>query len=400
MPFEHRLQSMINSGNNCKFASVKDQNDLDMTNGATASHANTDILPLFIALVKCGIGKVSELPSVPNALQWDSLFELSCKQALQGIAFAGIERLPQHQRPSSSLILKWFQTVMAIRVNNKELTRKSVAVSDKFINEGFRNAVLKGQGVAQYSPDPSLRVAGDIDIWLKGGCDAVLNYVRRFVPGCAPTYHHVDFPVGKGLDIEVHYRPTWMYNPFHNARLQKYFASREEIEFTSTVSTSEGDLHVPSTQFNLVYIPIHIYRHLFDEGIGLRQILDYYFVLQHSTSEERHHCVKLFKSIGMLRFMRALTYVMQQMFALDEEYMVFVPSPKEGRFLFNEIIEAGNFGKTDSRYQQSARGFNVPHFRNQLKRSSILFCHYPSETFWNPFFKVWHYFWRKRHTSL
>ena len=193
---------MINSGNNCKFASVKDQNDLDMTNGATASHANTDILPLFIALVKCGIGKVSELPSVPNALQWDSLFELSCKQALQGIAFAGIERLPQHQRPSSSLILKWFQTVMAIRVNNKELTRKSVAVSDKFINEGFRNAVLKGQGVAQYYPDPSLRVAGDIDIWLKGGCDAVLNYVRRFVPGCTPTYHHVDFPVYKNTSLQ------------------------------------------------------------------------------------------------------------------------------------------------------------------------------------------------------
>lgn len=364
---------------------------------AETSSVDKDTVQLFMALIRCGMGKSNELPSVPTAQQWGMLYDFACKQALQGIAFAGVERLPQDQRPPSELIFKWYKTVTSIRAKNKELTKNAILVSRQFSKDGFRNAILKGQGVAQYYPDPSLRVAGDIDIWLEGGCSKVLAYVKEYITAPHPTYHHVDFPVTDDFDMELHYRPTWMYNPFHNTRLQKYFSSREETEFTNTVSTSEGDMHVPTTAFNLVYLPIHIYRHLFDEGIGMRQILDYYYVLLHSTSEERHQCVKLFKSIGMLRFMRALTYVMQQMFALDEEYMAFVPSPKEGRLLFNEIMESGNFGKMDSRYQQSARGFNMQHFNNQLKRSTVFFGHYPSETFWNPLFKVWHYFWRRCH---
>ncbi len=362
----------------------------------TAENSDKGVLPLFVSLLRCAIGNAAELPSAPTPQQWEQLYALACKQALQGIAFPGIERLPQHQRPHSALILKWYRTVLAIKAKNNELTKNAILVSERFLSEGFPNCVLKGQGVAQYYPDPSLRVAGDIDLWLQGGCSRVLAYVKRFVPDCYPTYHHVDFPVLKGVDIELHYRPSWMYSPLHNARLQEYFAFRERYEFSRTVSTSQGELHAPSTAFNLVYLPIHIYRHLFDEGIGLRQILDYYYVLTNSVAEDRHECVALLRSIGMARFMRALMYVLKQMFDVPEEYMVFPPAEKDGRFLLNEIIEAGNFGKSDSRYAQSRRGFNMQHFKNQFKRSAAFFCYYPSEVIWNPFFKLWHSLWRKR----
>lgn len=358
---------------------------------------HSDVLQLFMMLVRCGIGKATELPFTPDEQQWNQLYDFACKQALQGIAFAGVEKLPQHQRPSSALILNWYRNVVAIRANNKELTKNAILVSTKFADEGFANAILKGQGVAQYYPDPSLRVAGDIDIWLQGGCDNILRYVRKYIPNAHPTYHHVDFPIRKGLDIEIHYRPTWMYNPIHNARLQRYFVERECTEFKHSLSTAAGELHVPTVSFNLVFIPIHIYRHLFDEGIGMRQILDYYFVLQHSTVDERLECVRLFKRIGMLRFMRALMYVMQQMFGLDAEHMPVPPAAKDGNFLLNEIIESGNFGMYDARYQKSGRGYNMQHFKNQLKRSLMLFRYYPSETLWNPPFKLWHTLWRMRH---
>ena len=98
--------------------------------------------------------------------------------------------------------------------------------------------------------------------------------------------------------------------------------------------------------------------------------------------------------------MKALMYVMQQMFALDDERMLVVPDEKQGRFLLNEIMLAGNFGASDSRYTQSERGYNMRHFVNQVKRSFTLFGNYPSETFWNPIFKIWHSWWRARHRKV
>ena len=353
---------------------------------------------LFLALIRCGIGKVDRLPFTPSREQWDELFNIAGKQTLQGIAYAGIERLPQEQRPYKELLLRWYHLTLNIRKRNRELTRTAIMVSEKFRKEGFGNSILKGQGIALYYPDPELRIPGDIDIWLDGGCDKVLAYIRRITPDCAPKYHHVDFNVMKGCDIEVHYRPTWMYNPLNNKRLQKFFDKKCNKNFFNTVNTSEGLLHVPTVSFNIVYIPIHIYRHLFDEGIGMRQILDYYFVLmQENSAKEKAECVEILKKTGVLRFTQALMYVMQEMFALDRQHMIVEPDSRHGKFLMREIMLSGNFGKMDARFGQASRGYNLQHFKNQFRRSLLLISHYPSETIWNPLFKIWHTIWMKRH---
>ena len=361
---------------------------------------DNETIRLFFALIRCGIGKDDRLPVAPSKEQWDELFDIACKQTLQGIAYAGIEKLPKEQRPYSELLIKWYHITLNIKKKNKELTRASIKVSEKFEKEGFRNCILKGQGIAQYYPDPELRMPGDIDIWLEGGCDKVIEYVRSIIPDCKPTYHHVDFNVINGIDIEVHYRPTWMYNPFNNRCLQRFFAKRSDTEFIHTTKTNEGRLHIPTATFNMVFIPVHIFRHLFSEGIGMRQILDYYFVMQQKEwQSERATCINALWEAGVLRFTRALMYVMQQMFALNEEQMIVEPDKRHGKMLMREILLAGNFGKQDARFERTRGGYNLPHLRNQLKRSSMLMRHYPSDTFWGPLFKVWHALWRKKHKS-
>ena len=361
---------------------------------------DNETIRLFFALIRCGIDKDDRLPATPSKEQWDELFDIACKQTLQGIAYAGIEKLPKEQRPDSELLIKWYHITLNIKKKNKELTRASIKVSEKFEKEGFRNCILKGQGIAQYYPDPELRMPGDIDIWLEGGCDKVIEYVKSIIPDSKPTYHHVDFNVINGIDIEVHYRPTWMYNPFNNRCLQRFFAKRSDTEFIHTTKTNEGMLHIPTATFNMVFIPVHIFRHLFTEGIGMRQILDYYFVMQQKEwQSERATCINALWKAGVLRFTKALMYVMQQMFALDEEQMIVDPDEKCGKMLMREILLAGNFGKQDARFERTRGGYNLPHLRNQLKRSGMLMKYYSSDTFWGPLFKIWHAFWRRRHKS-
>ena len=424
------------------------------------------------------------------------------------------------------------------------------------------------------------RTPGDIDIWLHGERDEILEYVRRHVPDCKPVYHHVDFPVLDDVSIEVHFTPTWMNSPVRNRCLQRFFRSTvnsqqstdalfnqrdkhtnldalthtqacaghpgednqrlyenddgphpsplqergdsglpgcsqishteftEDTEFScnaenicqreldtnsqnariaslacghpdegfdltqkaqkaqnlhdaapvpsGVIACSDHELHglheysgasetkiishgcsridtdsriaslacdhpdgtvdrrpltvdtcldskqatlpVPNAAFNRVYILVHIYRHLFAEGVGLRQLLDYYFVLQQGFTEvEREETLRTLRSLGMMRFTRAVMWVLQEVYAMPDRYLLTSPDEEEGQFLLDEIMLAGNFGKHDERMQR-AEGEGA--FRWGLRkviRNFRFVRSYPSEVLWSPLFKVWHLFWRIKH---
>lgn len=368
------------------------------TSQATPGSNDGAILELFFSLIQCGIGKRDTLPRTPDAAEWEELFELSKKQTLAGIAFAGIERLPGQQRPPKEILLPWYRLCGIIRKKNAELNSKSAAVSRKFKSEGFPNCILKGQGLAQLYPDPTLRTPGDIDIWLDGGCDKAIAYVKRYFPECNPTYHHVDFPITPHLEIEIHYRPTWMYNPFTNKRLQQYFNTSANKEFTNTINTPEGDIPTPTLAFNRIYVMLHIYRHLFFEGIGLRQVLDYYYIMQQGMSEkEKAEYISAINRLGLNKFAGALMYVMQRIFALDDAHTPVKPNTKLGKFVLHEIMIAGNFGRYDPRYRFGENKYSLKRVTETIKRNYTLLTRFPNETLWSPYFKLWHYFWRKRH---
>lgn len=359
----------------------------------------TSIIELFFNLIRCGIGKEKALPRTPSEEEWNELFDIAKKQTLVGIAFAGIERLPQEQRPPKTLLLQWYKVCALIKSKNAELDKKCAIVSQKFKSEGFENCILKGQGIARLYPDPTLRTPGDIDIWLDGGESKAIGYVRRFFPNCEPTYHHVDFPIAEDLDIEIHYRPSWTYSPLTNKRLQRYFDENAGTQFGNDITTANGQFPAPTLAFNRIYILLHIYRHLFFEGIGMRQLLDYYFVLQQAiTPEEKKEHIGLLKKFGLKGFAGAATYAMQQILGLDSEHTLVEPNKRLGEFLIHEMMIAGNFGKYDQRYDLGAHNYSFKRAIETVKRTMTLLTRFPDETLWSPYFKVWHYFWRRRHT--
>lgn len=363
----------------------------DNTSGAGERSATE----LFFSLIRCGIGNEKALPYTPTPEQWHELFDIAKKQTLAGIAFAGIKELQQEQRPPKEILLQWFQLSNIIQKKNAGLNRKSAFVAERFLRDGFRNCILKGQGAAQLYPDPTLRTPGDIDIWLEGGHEKVLTYVKKYINNCDPTYHHVDFPITPDLDIEIHYRPTWMYNPFADKRMQAYFDGQADEQFCNTVHTAEGNFNAPTATFNRIYMLLHIYRHLFFEGIGMRQLLDYYFVMkQGMTDKEKELYRNTTREFGIERFAGAVMYVMQHMFHLDCSQMPVEPNTRHGKFLLREVMLAGNFGKHDTRYIQNEGIF--PKLFNNTRRLLTLMWYYPQEALWIPYFKLWHWFWRRR----
>ena len=235
---------------------------------------------IFFDFLRFCIGSAKEIPGSLKEVDWKELYAIGKKQALLGVLFYGIQRLPKELATEQKLLMQWMVMAEQIRKQNIRLFQNSVKVCQNFENEGFANCILKGQGNALLYPDPYMRTPGDIDIYLSGGRRKIMKYVDQVCPNQVMRYHHVDFPVMKTA-IEVHFTPSYMFCPIHNRRMQKWFEEvmGEQCNHRVSLPDGYGEIHVPQVSFNVIYILSHLYRHIFTEGIGLRQLLDYYYVV-------------------------------------------------------------------------------------------------------------------------
>ena len=407
----------------------------------------------FFELLQMGVGRREGLSGTPVKEEWKAMFRMAREQALVGVFTEAVCRLPEEMRPPRKPLTRLCSEVVMIEDANRRLLGKCCDLTEALAADGFDSCILKGQGMALLYPRPLLRKSGDIDVWVKSpgqrpqlgeSCesleDTLYNYARTKGTIRDAVYHHLAIPLsiernadGKVTmkssedhadEIEIHFRPSFMFCPRHNRRMQEWFDEQWPLQQKHTVQVKpeffapdrKSDARTfccPTPSFNTIYCLTHIYRHLFDEGIGLRQLLDYYYVASPPALPEREGAAKLttggidnenkkeiianLKRFGLYRFAQAVMYVLHEVFALPESEMLVPMNKKTGRFLLDEILRAGNFGRFDDRVSIQA---NETPFHKLIRRqrySLRLLRYFPSEVLLQPYFKVWHRRWRLRH---
>ncbi len=347
---------------------------------------------LFIELLLVSLGSRDCLSWVPSSKEWDELFAESARQTVTGIAFEGVQKLPETQRPPQMLLFEWIGLSEQIRQQNIVVDKQTRKIWSQLKTDGLDAAILKGQGIATlYGDLAPYRQSGDIDIWVKGGYQKVCDYVQRTHLTDDVAYHRFHYDYFEDTEIELHHRPTLMRNLLDDRKLARWYDS---FGVDSFVYLKDKGFAIPSLEFNCIFILTHIYRHFLFEGIGLRQVMDYYFILKncHTEIKEKAEIGKTLKSFRMLRFAEAMMWILHTQFGLEEKYLICGMNEKEGRFVLNEIEQTGNFGYTDSRYKYR-------HFfklRRQIAHGSHLLLHYPSEVIWTPIWLVYHKVWKWR----
>ena len=236
---------------------------------------------IFFDFLRFCIGSAKEIPSSLKEADWKELYRIAQKQCLVGILFDGIQKLPPAEvGMKKGLLLQWMAESQMLEKANVRLNDAAIQVSEWFRKKGFRTCILKGQGNALMYPNPYSRTPGDIDIWVEGEDKWVISFVRSISPHEKACYHHIEFPSYKGVEVEVHYRPSFLLCFWHDRKLQKYYERVKEEQFSHRVMLGEqGEIAIPTVGFNLIFQLTHIYAHLMNEGIGLRQLVDYYYVL-------------------------------------------------------------------------------------------------------------------------
>lgn len=219
------------------------------------------------------------------------------------MCFAGVQRLQQQrQEPPEMLYLTWMGMAAKIQQRNEVVNRQCVDLNSKLSADGFRSCVLKGQGVAalyrlhdddNHNHDLSgLRQSGDIDVlmWKDGLSEeenrkAVIAYAQSIDKDAKASEHHIAVGLFPDTEVEMHYAPAYFCNPLANKRFKKW--CEENKVRVKRVKVGDGEFDVPSVEFNLVFLLAHTFRHYMSEGVGLRQLMDYYFVLLSASQEDK-----------------------------------------------------------------------------------------------------------------
>ena len=362
-----------------------------------------EINPLFFQLIQVALNRRVVLEKTPSEKEWEALLVLAKKQAVVGLTFETLDSLNRcNQSPPLPVLYEWIGINEQNKQRNYLVNKRCIELEKLFLNAGYRCCVLKGQGTSLYYNNPLCRQSGDIDLWVKKKGKVKVENVRKDVLKFAEGegYHisqidikHSDINFFNDVPVEIHFMPSWMYNPFRNRKLQRFFAELTNKQF-GNYDQQVGFTHT-TVDFDIVFSLVHIYRHVFEEGIGLRQLLDYYHILLHSDNEQRKEAIKFLKGLGMRAFAGGVMWVLKECFALNDKYLLCEVNVRHGRFLLSEILIAGNFGHYDIRFNHQSKEKRLSNGFIQLKRNLHFLCFYPSEVLWSPFWKIWHYCWRK-----
>ena len=221
-------------------------------------------------------------------MNWQALYSFASKQALLGLCFDGIERLgeeyPEELRLNPigrELLMTWMGKAQQIRRQNMKVNVVASKLYSMLREDGLRCCILKGQGNALMYSNAYSRNPGDIDVWVNASREQITEYAKtHFEIGNDIRFQHLETSMD-GVPVELHFFPCTMNNPIYHVRLQKWFKRNADLQCSNVVSLPDGigEIAIPTTAFNVIYQLTHLYHHFFDEGIGMRQIIDYFLVV-------------------------------------------------------------------------------------------------------------------------
>ena len=222
-----------------------------------------------------------------GSFDWDACYQFAKRQTLVGVLFDGIQRLPKELAPARPLLLRWLSDSESIRRRNMRMDRASAYIYNKVSAVGFRCCILKGQGNALLYPHPSSRTPGDVDVWVMANREELRHIALSLTEGdgssLQESLNHIGLTV-HGVSVELHSTPALLNSPLYNSRLQKWLKRNADLQCSNRIAlpNNAGEVAVPTLSFNIIYQLCHLFHHCFYEGVGLRQIVDYYFVLKNT----------------------------------------------------------------------------------------------------------------------
>lgn len=350
---------------------------------------NTPAHKAFMELVCCGVSGAVPDEKIFSGLSgedWEQIYTLARRQTVCGICYDAYCKLPDRLLPAGSLLPRWVARVNAIETSSRRMSEAVAALVKTLGALGLHPVVQKGLSVARFYINPELRESGDIDLWFPGDeLEKAIAFARKTD---RKLKSHPDGSLSfiyRGFVVEIHRQLINISTPGAARRLRAFISRQSPV-----CATGDG-IPSPAPLFELLLVNVHIMRHAFGTGIGLRQICDYMRAAyelkgSYDPAEFEKACV----SLGISRWTALLndflvTYLRASADMLPPSGLSEANSQPVSS-LMKIVIEGGNFGHHRHSVAESAvpaSGGKLHTMAMHLKRARFALAIAPSEAVWN-----------------
>ena len=320
-------------------------------------------------------------------IDWPAIYRISREQTVVGLIADAIGTLPAEMMPPKAIAQRFAIDKLSIERSHQQLNTALNTIVQFLNAQGIPHVLLKGQGVAQNYPNPTSRTCGDIDLYVgkqyyKQACNLIIkDFQGRLIAECT---HNMEISL-KGITIEIHHIADMMVNPRKDKQFQEWTKRQLDANFTTTSIPAEENrttpfntwnnngvqINRPPVLFDAVFIMTHMLRHMFYEGVGLRQLCDWTMHLHHN--HETINAQQLQTILNELDLTKAWTVFATTAYSIlglpsEEIPLNQIESSKDhSERVLKVMFETGNFGHYNKKATQSTNSNYIIHKWKRFK---------------------------------
>lgn len=275
-------------------------------------------------------------------------------------------KLPQ------DVVFNYFSYSTQIASGNRQLNAAARALGKLLAKNGVDYAIVKGQVVASLYPNPLLRQSGDIDFYCDkenfGKAKEVISREWGVMYNDTDSDKHLHFDY-RGVTFEMHFSLT----SFYNKRKNDYWEQLLSEDVGGEVIINGESVKTLSSTLHTLYVFLHLYHHLIELGVGLRQFCDLAVMLHAYKSDINHDALRQhLEMLGMEKAFRACGSILVHQLGLPAEEFTYALTDKDQRYgnrILDVVFYRGNMGHYNKRsgfhgwkHNFESTGIKISHF--------------------------------------
>lgn len=305
----------------------------------------------FLALVGAGLWEKDVQLSPFGDTDYGDVYCIAGEQSVIGLVAAGIEHVVDIRIPQE-YVLQFVGHALQLEQRNLAMNRFLTNLIEKLREEDVCAVLVKGQGIAQCYERPLWRACGDIDFLLD---DNNYLFTKNFLRPLASSIGSENVE-RKHFDLTINSWQVELHGTLKGGLWKRLEDTLDEILTCSFVRREkrvwrnvETDVILPSVDNDVIIVFSHILQHLFNGGIGLRQICDwcrllwtYKDTIDHRLLEDR------LKKMDMVSEWRTFASFSVNYLGIPSNVIPLYDTEsrwnRKSKRLLLLIMESGNFG--------------------------------------------------------
>ena len=265
---------------------------------------------------------IARLEAIP-AGAWRPFINFAAEQNCVAVALDGLVRLTD-ANPTMHLSLEkkdsllWYSYAAKVKSHYDNVLRTTARLNNLFTANGIRMMVMKGYSLSLDYPEPHSRYGGDIDIYLFGDTKKGNAIIEKQLGLDVILHEKHDYFEMDGIHVESH------YDFLNSKRIKSLQGIESKLSkyAADAVADPDGFCYLPSSQFNAIYIPLHMAMHFVFRGAKISQLFDWtMFLLRHADRIDWDDVLTTADSVGCRRFIGALNRIAVRDFGVPADHL-------------------------------------------------------------------------------